>query len=90
MRAKALEPVTLVRSPTLTNSEPGADGDRLQTGQLHGGNRQNFRRDNRHRLTLGIQVSVVVQDIQTLNGPKPDLLRLKGGGLQRSLGNARF
>jgi len=26
--------------------------------------------------------------IQTLNGPKPDLLRLHGGGLQRSLGNA--
>jgi hypothetical protein len=25
--------------------------------------------------------------IQTLNGPKPDPLRLKGGGLQRSLGN---
>jgi hypothetical protein len=24
--------------------------------------------------------------IQTLNGPKPDPLRLKGGGLQRSLG----
>jgi hypothetical protein len=24
--------------------------------------------------------------IQTLNGPKPDLLRLDGGGLQRSLG----
>jgi hypothetical protein len=24
--------------------------------------------------------------IQTLNGPKPDLLRLVGGGLQRSLG----
>jgi hypothetical protein len=26
--------------------------------------------------------------IQTLNGPKPDLLRLDGGGLQRSLGKA--
>jgi hypothetical protein len=26
--------------------------------------------------------------IQTLNGPKPDLLRLKGGGLQRSLGKS--
>jgi hypothetical protein len=24
--------------------------------------------------------------IQTLNGPKPDLLHLDGGGLQRSLG----
>ncbi len=36
MRAKALEPVTLVRSPMLTNSESGADGHRLQAGQLHG------------------------------------------------------
>jgi hypothetical protein len=39
-----------------------------------------------HRLTLGIQVSVLCKIIQTLNGPKPDLLRLKGGGLQRSVG----
>ena len=37
MRAKALEPVTLVRSPMLTNRLPGADGHRLQAGQLHGG-----------------------------------------------------
>jgi hypothetical protein len=28
--------------------------------------------------------------IQTLNGPKPDLLRLDGGRLQRSLGSSRF
>jgi hypothetical protein len=28
--------------------------------------------------------------IQTLNGPKPDLLRLVGGGLQRSLGSVHF
>jgi hypothetical protein len=28
--------------------------------------------------------------IQTLNGPKPDLLHLNGGGLQRSLGRLYF
>jgi hypothetical protein len=28
--------------------------------------------------------------IQALNGPKPDLLRLGGGGLQRSLGTMYF
>ena len=43
---------------------PRADGDRLQTGQLHRGNRHDGRRDNRHRLTLGLQVSVVVQNNQ--------------------------
>ena len=39
-----------------------------------------------HRRTLGIQVSVVVQNHSDIEGPKPDLLRLDGGGLQRSLG----
>jgi hypothetical protein len=34
----------------------------------------------------GLQVSVVVQKQSGIEGPKPDLLRLKGGGLQRSLG----
>ena len=49
---------------------PGADGDRLQTGQLHGGNRHDGRRDNRHRLTLGYQVSVVVQDHSDIERPQ--------------------
>jgi tripartite-type tricarboxylate transporter receptor subunit TctC len=43
-----------------------------------------------HRRTLGIQVSVIVQNHSDIEGPKPDLLRLDGGGLQRSLGKARF
>ena len=37
-RANAFEPVTLVRSPMLTNSASAADHDRLEAGQLHRGN----------------------------------------------------
>jgi hypothetical protein len=39
---------------------------------------------------LGNQVSVVVQKQSGIEGPKPDLLRLSGGGLQRSLGRRDF
>ena len=48
----------------------GADGDRLQTGQLHGGNRHDFRRDNRHGLTLDLKVSVVVQNHSDIERPQ--------------------
>ncbi len=34
-RAKAFEPVTLVRSPMLTNSDGRVDRDRLEAGQFH-------------------------------------------------------
>jgi hypothetical protein len=39
---------------------------------------------------LGLQVSVVGQNNQAMKGPKPDLLHLNGGGLQRSLGKEEF
>ena len=69
MRAKALEPVTLVRSPTLTNSDPVPMETGSRPDNFMGGTDTDFRRDNRHRLTLGLQVSVVVQNNQELKAP---------------------
>jgi hypothetical protein len=53
IRAKALEPVTLVRSPMLTNSVSCADGHRLEAGQLHGRGRDGSGRSGRE-LEAGI------------------------------------
>ena len=68
MRAKALEPVTLVRSPMLTNRLPGAMDTGSRPDSFIGGTRG----DSGIKLTFGLSCGGAAAWVSVVGIPKPD------------------